>query len=449
MMFSVARFLVLGILCVLLSLCAIGQDLGSSNNLFGNKKAVSTKAKLASSKRKTTPAKQKYSPKPATIASKSARKGRNSTTPVKKTESQRVAVLPEKSAVIPAKPPAVVMPSSAALDEQFEKLIVDGNTARDDRNYSAAEAAYNRAKNIKPKDSRAVYGLGNLYSDQQRWDEAEISYRAALKLDPANAIISVALSYVLSQPVIVSNLSDRYEEGELLARRAIELAPSNALAFDQLGVAMELRGIISEETENAYRNAIRLDPSFTPAYAHLGRLLRRQGKLKESEAAYGNAIKRSNDVPTLILVADVLQSEQRYAESEPLLRKAVENDPRNPAGLLLLGKALTTLGNFADAEKFLRQSLTVSPNGFMPNCLLGSLYARQGKYELAENALLQALRFVSPNEKRNLSIQFEMVGDGYFKARKARNAERVYKQAIALDTERKSLAAKLAKSQQK
>ncbi len=85
----------------------------------------------------------------------------------------------------------------------------------------------------------------------------------------------------------------------------------------------------------------------------------------------------------------------------------------------------------------------------MPNCLLGSLYARQGKYELAENALLQALRFVSPNEKRNLSIQFEMVGDGYFKARKARNAERVYKQAIALDTERKSLAAKLAKSQQK
>jgi len=448
-MFSVARFLFLGILFTLLSLCAFGQDLGSSNNLFGNKKAASTTRKPASSKRKAAPAKQKNSAKPATVASKPTKKSRNSTPSVKKPEPESVAALPEKSSVNPVKPTAFATPSSPAIDEQFEKLIVDGNTARDDRNYSAAESAYNLAKNLKPKDSRAVYGLGNLYSDQQRWEDAEISYRAALQIDPANAIINVALSYVLSQPIIVPNLSDRYEEAEKLARRAIELAPSNALAFDQLGVAMELRGLISEETENAYRNAIRLDPSFTPAYAHLGRLLRRQGNLKESAAAYDEAVKRSNDVPTLILVADVLLSEQRYAESEPLLRKAVESDPKNPTGLLLLGRALTTLGNFDDAEKFLQQSLAVSPNGFMPNCLLGSLYARQGKYGLAENALLQALRFVSPNEKRNLSIQFEMVGDGYFKAGKAANAELAYKRALALDAERDSLAAKLAKSQQK
>lgn len=448
-MAGVVRFLISGILFSLMSLGILGQDLGSSNNLFRNKKAASTPAKSASSKRKTTPAKPRNSVKTTTVASKSTKKGRNSTPTVKKPEPESVAALPKKSTVIAVKPPAIAIPSSPAIDEQFEKLIVDGNTARDDRNYAAAESAYNRAKNLKPKDSRAIYGLGNLYSDQQRWEDAEISYRAALKLDPANAIVNVALSYVLSQPIIVPNLSDRYDEAELFARRAIELAPSNALAFDQLGVAMELRGLISEETENAYRNAIRLDPSFTPAYAHLGRLLRRQGNLKESAAAYDNAVKRSNDVPTLILVADVMQSEQRYAESEPLLRKAVENDPKNPTGLLLLGKALTTLGNFADAEKFLLRSLTVSPNGFMPNCLLGSLYARQGKYELAENALLQALRFVSPNEKRNLSIQFEMVGDGYMKTGNASNAERAFKQAITLDAERGSLAAKLAKSQQK
>ncbi len=450
-MVGVIRFLFLGTLFGVMSLSASGQDLGSSNNLFGGKKtttkkANTTTAKTGPPKRKTTPPKHKPAAKSAAVASKSTKKVTKR--PVKKTEPERIAALPEKPAVIPAKSP-VVVPSSPAIDEQFEHLIVDGNTARDDRNYSAAEAAYNRAKTLKPKDSRAAYGLGNLYSDQQRWEDAEISYRAALQADPANAIINVALSYVLSQPIIVPNLSDRYDEAEKLARRAIELAPSNALAFDQLGVAMELRGLISEETESAYRNAIRLDPSFTPAYAHLGRLLRRQGNLKESAAAYDNAVRRSNDVPTLILVADVMQSEQRYAESEPLLRKAVEADPKNPTGLMLLGKALTTLGNYADAEKFLQRSLAVSPNGFMPNCLLGSLYARQGKYELAENALLQALRFVSPNEKRNLSIRFEAVGDGYMKTGNAMNAQRAFKQAVALDAERESLAAKLAKSQGK
>ncbi|MFN0277957.1 MAG: tetratricopeptide repeat protein [Pyrinomonadaceae bacterium] len=331
----------------------------------------------------------------------------------------------------------------------FERLIVDGNVARDERNYSTAETAYQRAKNVKPKDSRAVYGLGNLYSDQQRWEEAETAYRAAMKTDPDNAIINVALSYVLSQPIIVPNLSDRYEEAEKLARKAAELAPSSALAFDQMGLAMELRGEITKETEDAYRKSIHLDSSFTPAYAHLGRLLHRQGRKKESASAYESAVKRSSDPPTMILVAEVMQSDQRYSESEPLLRRAVEDDPKNPAGLMLLGKTLTTLGEYNDAEKFLRRSLVVSPNAFMPNRLLAELYARQKKYELAENSLLQALRFVSSYDKRNLSLQFEMVGDGYMKAGKSGAAERVYKQAIALDPERETLRPKLAGSQKK
>ena len=268
-------------------------------------------------------------------------------------------------------------------------------------------------------------------------------------LDPANATVHIALSYVLSQPIFVSNLSDRYEEAEKLARRAIELAPSNALAYDQLGVSMELRGLIARETENAYRNAIRLDPTFAPAYAHLGRLLRRRGSMKESAAAYDDAVRYSTDVATMIVVADVMQSEQRFADSEPLLRKAVDDDPRNPTALLLLGRALTTMGNYTDAEQILRRSLDASTSGFMSNLLLGSLYARQGKYEVAENALLQALRFVSGHEKPRLSQQFETVGDGYMKSGKARNAERAYRQALVLDPERDSIAAKLGRAQRR
>ena len=445
-------------LIALLTLCVSAQDLGSSNDLFGGKKTkpkTTTATPQPTLKRKTATPKAKIyktpivKPKENITASKFSKKPpripKGKPNSARKTEPETIAALPAKPIADVAKPPIPPV-SNPAVDELFEQLIVDGNIARDDRNYPAAETAYQRAKNLKPKNARAVYGLGNLYTDQQRWEEAEHAYRSALQIDPSSAIINVALSYVLSQPIMVPNLSDRYDEAERLARHAIELAPSNALAFDQLGVAMELGGNISEETENAFRNAIRLDSSFTPAYAHLGRLLNRQGRAKESAAAYENAVKRSGEVPTLILVAEVMHSDQRYAESEPLLRKAVDDDPKNPVGLMLLGKALTTLGNYDEAEKFLQRSLAVSGNGFMPNALLANLYLRQGKVELAENALMQALRFVSANEKRNLSTRFEAVGDGYSKAGNATAAERVYKQAAALDPERESLAAKLPKS---
>jgi tetratricopeptide (TPR) repeat protein len=459
-----------GVLLSLLSLCGFGQDLGSSNSLFGGKKkssnaktAPATTAKKKNPARKpatvTKPVKtrsapiakaatkkvvKRIEPRPST-AKRPARKP----TPGREVQTAKTESVPVKLPInlVVKPPPAANIRTSAASEELFENLIDDGNTARDERNYPVAEAKYRQAKTVKPADARSAYGLGNLFSDQQRWEEAETAYRSAIQLDPASAIIDIALSYVLSQPVMVPNLADRYEEAEKLARRATELAPSNALAFDQLGVAMELGGSISSETEGAYRNAIRLDSTFAPAYAHLGRLLRRQGHSKESAKAYESAIQRSTNVATMIVVADVMQSEQRFAESEPLLRRAVEGDPRNPAGLMLLGKALTTLGNFAEAETFLRKSLAVSQNGFMPNCLLGSLYARQNKFEMAESALMQALQFVSPNEKRNLASRFESVGDGYMKSRNYRSAERTYRQAVSLDPEKETLAGKLARAQ--
>lgn len=440
----------------LASFCVAGQDLGSSNKLFRT-----TKAKAPSkTPTKRTPAKHLVvarskrppatKPKGAAATAKTAQPApaRNAIAKPGKTRKDEIAVAPPAQTK-PRKPVETreaSMPVNAAAAELFEKLIEDGNSARDERNYSAGEMAYERAKAIKPKDARAAYGLGNLYSDQQRWDDAEAAYRAALELDPKNAVISIALSYVLSQPVFVANLSDRYEEAERLSRRSIELAPSNALAFDQLGVAMELRGLISSETEGAYRNAIRLDPGFAPAYAHLGRLLRRRGDMKGSQAAYESARRLAIDVGTIVLVAEVMQSEQRFAESEPLLRRAVDQDPRNPAALLLLGRALTTKGEYVDAERMLRRSLDVSPNSFRANLLLGSLYTRQSKYELAENALLQALRFVPGSEKRLLSQQFEVVGDGYLKGGKAAAAERAYRQAMSLDEQSGSLAEKLARS---
>lgn len=439
----------------LLTATAFGQDLGSSNKLFGGAKksaAPSKTIKKPVAKPKTTVSKAKSAPKKKTLSPKSVKNPgpQNQSTASEKPKFKEFKnALPAKVETVKAPLKVPTIPTGAAADDKYEELIEDGNIARDDRNYSAAETAYKRAKSVKPRDSRAVYGLGNLYSDQQRWEEAEGAYRTALQLEPANAIAHIALSYVLTQPIAAPNLSERYEEAEKLARRSIQLAASNALAFDQLGVALELRGLIGAETESAYRRAIQLDASFAPAYAHLGRLLRRRGLTRESAAAYQNAIQRSNDVATMILVADVMQSEQRFAESEVLLKKALKDDPKNPSALLMLGRALTTQAKYSDAERVLRTILDVSPNAYMANSLLGSLYSRQGKFDLADYALLRAVQSVSQLEKRSLSQQFETVGDGYMKIGKARNAERAYRQAVALDPEKESLVGKLAKAKTK
>ena len=476
-MFKKSRFFkyVFLLSCFLMTSAYVSaQDLGSSSGIFRTSNPKSKTNKPAD-KPKSTPRK-KSSPTRKTPARSTARKTSRTadvtktakkTTPINDTSNKTVVIEygaddsdqnsnkaiadNNKAENEKMKADVVITIGDAAnsnFNESFEKAIDEGNNYRNNRNYQKAEAAYLRAQSLQEKDSRAVYGLGNLYSDQNRWEESEIAYRTAISLEPSSPEAYVALSFVLTRPIVGTNSSERYAEAETAARNALKLEPANAVAFDQLGVALELRGLInSPETINAYRKAIKLDSNFALAYAHLGRLLRRQGKVKESSEAYRQAIKFSTDVPTKILVADVMQSQQRYMESEELLRAALKQDPKNPTALFLLGRALTTRGSFDEAEKILKKSASVSPNSFVSYMLLGSMFTRRGEFGEAEKYLDKAAKMVSLNEKKILALDFENVGDGLLSAGKPNDAGRVYKKALELYPDKISLTEKLGKTQ--
>lgn len=451
--FKYSRIILLSYCLLLLPGFIYGQDLGSSTDLFKNnptpKKNKTTK-KSSSVKKKTSTPRTASTKKNNPIKSrKTSVRSRNSTKGETNIDDKDI-----QTALNKTKPNNTIVinvgdSKSGEYSEIFEKAIIEGNTSRNRREYVKAEDAYSRAKTLNPKDSRAIYGLGNLYSDQQRWEEAENAYRQAIELEPDNPTAYIAISFVLTQPVTGSSLGGRYVEAEKMARRAIELDAENAVGFDQLGVALELQGSIEQETKDAYLKAVELDPNFALAYAHLGRWLRRLGKIKESSDAYRQAIVLAKDVPTMILVADVMQSQQRYLESEQLLRAALRQDQKNPTALYLLGRALIVRKKFDEAESILKKSVEVSPNSFVSYTLLGSLYYSKGDLELAEKTLEKALKVISENEKKRLAQEFEEVGDRYFKVNKNADALRVYNRAAELDKSKKSLAIKMSQAQNK
>lgn len=330
--------------------------------------------------------------------------------------------------------------------ELVEAAIAQGNRARDTRNYTAAQIAYERAQQLNPRDARAFYGIGNLYVDQRRWDEAERSYRQALKINPKQADVNIALSYVLMQTNRSGNIAARFDEAEAAALRAIEIDAQNPMGYDRLGVSLELRGLIDKKTENTYRQAIKLDKTYAPAYAHLGRFLKKNGNSGESQSSYKKAVTLAEDVPTIILVAEVLLNEGRFDEAEKLLKKAARMDGTNPPVLLLLGQTLMRRGGFAEAETVLAKAVRLSPYSFIAHTLLGAVYLRQEKYEKAERTYTKALESASDAERRQLAGDFGFagVGDGYMKMNRNVAALRVYYQALRLDGKNAQLTAKIA-----
>src|SRR2546423_5225898 len=155
--------------------------------------------------------------------------------------------------------------SPAEIEEKYQDSISDGNDARDARRFTVAESSYRAAVNLKPRDSRAFYGLGNIYVDQQRWDDAEDAYRKAYEFAATNPEVVTALSFVLVQPRSGALNAKRFADAEYYARRATQLQPTSAVAFDRLGAALMARGIYNADTEAALRKSVDLDPKLVVA----------------------------------------------------------------------------------------------------------------------------------------------------------------------------------------
>ncbi len=410
------------------------QDLGSSNKLFGG----SPSGKPAASKRPS--AKPKIRSKKIVAKAAEPRRPESGKPAVKIKTGKDV---PDTSSITASS--AKNTPADPAAEKEFNKLIANGNKARGDRDYAKAEAEYRRAVATLPGDYRGHYGLGSIFADQLRWSAAEAEYRKAQQINPNLGMANIALSYVLTQPVTTTDIAGRYEEAEKFARRALAIQPRDALAFDRLGVARELRGLMDQETENAYRRAIEESPDFAPAYAHLGRFLRRKGRANDSAAAFETAMKKAVSPASMILVAQALQSDQRYADSVKILKMVLTRDAANPAALLLLGRGYTSVGAYTDAEVVLRKASMITTGGISAWSGLAEMYLRAGKPEAAENVLLRAVRSADDSDRFDLARLFEAVGDAFMRTGGRAAAERAFRKAKELNPELASAAAKIAR----
>ncbi len=121
----------------------------------------------------------------------------------------------------PSEPlPTSVTPATAENFADVEDAIEAGNNARDGKppDYVEAERAYKLATTLAPNDERPFEGLGNIYLDQQRNEEAAAAYRRALELKPKN-------------PAAFENLGDayyrlgRYQESIAASSQSVRLDP--------------------------------------------------------------------------------------------------------------------------------------------------------------------------------------------------------------------------------
>jgi len=139
--------------------------------------------------------------------------------------------------------------------------------------FTGAEAAYQKAIELRPDWNWVYNGLGILMHTLGKYAEAEAAFRKAIELDPG-------WSRAYNDLAILLRLTGRLDEAEVNALRALELNP-NAVAthnnYGNLLVALERY----DEAENEYRAAIAHEPDHPAPYYNLACLASLRGDRQE------------------------------------------------------------------------------------------------------------------------------------------------------------------------
>ncbi|MCM3870839.1 MAG: tetratricopeptide repeat protein [Pyrinomonadaceae bacterium] len=147
---------------------------------------------------------------------------------------------------------------TSEIVEDVEDALEAGNTARDQKppNYAEAERAYNLAAKLEPNDWRAFVGLGNIYLDQGRDEEAIPPYRRAVELKSKSPEVFEALGDVYFR-------LERYEESIAASSESVRLDSTRPGPFWTLTWVNLTIGKSEEAGNNATTFVSRWKPSWS------------------------------------------------------------------------------------------------------------------------------------------------------------------------------------------
>jgi tetratricopeptide (TPR) repeat protein len=161
------------------------------------------------------------------------------------------------------------------------------------------------------------------------------------------------------------------------------------------------------EAIDAYKLAIRLDPTYAPAYGGLGDAYFNGGNWDQALVAYKEQVRLApNDAQAQYDLGYFYNAAGRHGEAFAPLVKATSLDPTFAEAFYGIGYAYLRGADFEKSISFLKSAIRLKPDYAEAYYGLGQAYAKTGKPDLA-NEQLKKLNTVDPKLARKLEKELQ------------------------------------------
>jgi tetratricopeptide (TPR) repeat protein len=227
------------------------------------------------------------------------------------------------------------------------------------------------------------FSLAQARRQDGKTKEAVALYELALAKDPEFVAARTSLALVLIQ------FMGQAEKGKDMLKQALKDAQSQGLPpRDMLPLKAVHRQFVDGDLEGAlaeYRTIMELFPDLMPPYNNAGRILQALGRHDEAATMYEDAAKRGprNSIPLQNLWFLHMNFRMDAPAAESTGRRLVDLAPTLANSHSFLGYCLAVQEKFADAEKELRKALEIEPDHPYALANLGHVLFAAGKASAA------------------------------------------------------------------
>lgn len=232
-----------------------------------------------------------------------------------------------------------------------EALALKGNRLLVEEKAETARAFFEESLKYNPRNAVAVYGLGEVFDDLGKEDEALASYEKALEFDQDLTEIYVPLGIIY------------YRKGEIAKAdphltKAVAASPENAEAQYYVGLVRYAQ-TRNDEALTAFMKASQINKDDAESHYYAGKAFKRLSREKEAVAEFEEAVRLKPKYFEANFDLGAISYElENYPAAVNHFKEATRLKNDNIEAYSNLGDAYRQVGNFNDAEASYNLALT-------------------------------------------------------------------------------------------
>ncbi len=226
-----------------------------------------------------------------------------------------------------------------------------------------------------------------------------LKWFTTIKFSPSLILAMLVFLLIWKFPVITTRQWWRAAINLLKLRWQVWRNPNDANAHFLLGDQLYPFERYAK-AEEAYRNAIRLDPQHKQAFNNLGKIVKNdESRLSEAETLLCRAIEiDSNYVQAIVNLGNIQLSAKHYPEAKSTFENAIKVDPKFAPAYLGIGRMQIMLNHYAEATEPIQRSIELDSSNANAHSMLGILQSMANHFAEAEKSFQQALKINPADE---------------------------------------------------